>query len=96
MGDWGAITSDTHESHETPMVMPDFDHVAFQYVQDASPAVSCEPVLFIPVLDASKYQDGSPIAENEVQAFHGAHSFRFCKLIMLEREVVRTLMEGYQ
>ena len=31
-------------------------------------------MLFIPALDASTYQDGTPIVENEVQGFHGTRS----------------------
>ena len=33
-----------------------------------------EPVLFVPAVDASKYQDDSPIVENELQGFHGTRS----------------------
>lgn len=67
-------TSETHESHEMPMAKLDFDQLAFQYVEDGFPAVSSEAVLFIPALDASTYQDGTPIVENEVQGFHGTRS----------------------
>ncbi|CAL1168030.1 unnamed protein product, partial [Cladocopium goreaui] len=67
-------TSETHESHEMPMAKLDFDQLAFQYVEDGFPAVSSEAVLSIPALDASTYQDGTPIVENEVQGFHGTRS----------------------
>ena len=56
------------------MAKLDFDQLAFQYVEDGFPAVSSEAVLSIPALDASTYQDGTPIVENEVQGFHGTRS----------------------
>ena len=46
------------------MAKLDFDQLAFQYGEDGFPAVSSEAVLFIPALDASTYQDGTPIVEN--------------------------------
>ena len=57
-----------------PMAKLDFDQVAFQYVDDACPAELKEPALFVPAVDASKYQDDSPIVENELQGFHGTRS----------------------
>ena len=56
------------------MAKLDFEQLAFQYVEDGFPAVSSEAVLSIPALDASTYQDGTPIVENEVQGFHGTRS----------------------